>query len=40
MLILGILLTLILFFLWCCLKVSSQADEKMLSKEYDKKEKK
>lgn len=40
MFILGILISVILFFLWCCLRVSSKADEKMFSQEYDKKNKK
>ena len=40
MFILGILISIILFILWCCLRVSSKADEKMFSQEYDKKNKK
>ncbi len=40
MFILGIFLAVILFFLWCCLKVAHDADENMVSQESDKKVKK
>lgn len=40
MFILGLFLAVILFFLWCCLKVAHDVDEKLVSKECDKKTKK